>query len=567
MGALCESPRGPTGPVLDATTGAPTNTANFKTQVHTSLFVVDVATNAELPAERVVLTRAFQQRYDTLARPDDGTRRIPLIASDLAFVPASRIAYLTGYGSDAVFRVRFNDDGTLNEVGSPAADFINLASTAMGAPAAGRLPIGIAIASGSANAIVLNDYTRNVSALAFATQSVSAALDVTAQPAAGSPEQHRNDGHRFFVTGLGRWSFRGQAWNSCESCHGDGLTDNVTWYFARGPRQSTSLDGTFDSADPAQQRVLNWTAIFDEVHDFELNTRGNSGGVGAIVHASSTPPAPADRIHFDGSTPVPAGNMATATPQAALNGAAGSLMPGGGGALVSTLGDWDNIEAYIASIRSPRAPVGLAAADVTAGRALFEMNNCAACHGTRMWTISRVFYTPNEANNNPTTGALRSTSYTAPAMFPAALNPPSMGAGRTATLRFPAGATAAANDQIQCILRAVGTFGTVPTGGAVVNEVRADMTTAAQGASGFNPPALLGGVVGAPYFHAGNARSLEEVFDPAFEAHYTALSVNFLATGDRATQVRQIVAFLLSIDEDAAAAAAPALPYDPDLCP
>lgn len=199
--------------------------------------------------------------------------------------------------------------------------------------------------------------------------------------------------------------------------------------------------------------------------------------------------------------------------------------------------------------------------------------NCAGCHGTAMWTNSRVFWTPNEANNGAA-GALRTTNYTAMAAFPAALNPPSAGAGRTASLRFPAGAAAGANDQIQCVLRAVGTFpasgtvATLPAGSPVAAlEVRANMTTAAQGLSGFNPPALLGGVAGAPYFHAGNARTMEEVFDPAFNAHAQALSENFLLSGDRATQVRQLVAFLLSIDESTAAPATPTLPYPFLLCP
>ena len=74
--------------------------------------------------------------------------------------------------------------------------------------------------------------------------------------------------------------------------------------------------------------MLNWTGIFDEIHDFELNTRGNSGGVGAIVHRAGPPVAAADRIIFDG-TPPAAEQLATATPQAGLNGSTISLMPGG----------------------------------------------------------------------------------------------------------------------------------------------------------------------------------------------------------------------------------------------
>jgi hypothetical protein len=247
--------------------------------------------------------------------------------------------------------------------------------------------------------------------------------------------------------------------------------------------------------------------------------------------------------------------------------------PSAGGAVRAVLADWDHIEAYLQTIRSPHAPVGLDPALVSAGRGVFEANFCAGCHGTSMWTTSRVFWTPSEAANG-VAGSLRTTTYTAPAAFPAALNPATAAAGRTAPLRFPAGASAGASDQIQCVLRAVGTFppsGTapiLPSGSPlVIREVRANMTADAQGLSGFNPPSLLGGVTGAPFLHAGNARTLEELFDPAFEAHYQALSENFLLAGDRELQVRQLVAFLLSIDEDAAAAPTPTLGYPFLLCP
>jgi len=53
--------------------------------------------------------------------------------------------------------------------------------------------------------------------------------------------------------------------------------------------------------------------------------------------------------------------------------------------------------------------------------------------------------------------------------------------------------------------------------------------------------------VGAPYFHAGNARTLEEGFSTQFEGHHKSAvaSVNTLD----ATQIRQLTAFVLSIDE------------------
>src|SRR5262249_1858145 len=49
-----------------------------------------------------------------------------------------------------------------------------------------------------------------------------------------------------------------------------------------GPRQTIPLDGMFNRNNPADQRVLNWSAVRDENHDFELNTRGVFGGRGLI---------------------------------------------------------------------------------------------------------------------------------------------------------------------------------------------------------------------------------------------------------------------------------------------
>ncbi len=574
--AVCASPRGPTGPVAGAMTGS---NNNFRTQVHAALFVVDSVAGAEIPAQRVMLSQRFHALYNAasvdLASPD---RRMPLIPQDVTFVSGTNIAYVVSYGSDAVFRVQFADNGTVQEVGATTARFINLAPG--GEVAAGRLPVGIAVApTGGRQALVINENSRNLSVINFATQSVGSAVASADAPTGMAAEI--NTGRRFFVTGLGRWSLNGQGWNSCEACHPDGQTDNVTWFFARGPRQTTSLDGTFDNE--GNQRILNWTGIFDEVHDFELNTRGNSGGVGAIVHRNNdgaTPPrvTPADRIIFDGTTPVPP-QVPTLTPQAGLSGSTARLMPSGGGTPASTLNDWNEINAYVRVIRAPRSPSNLQAADVTAGRTLFEQNNCAGCHGGSLWTIARRFYTPNEANNHPTTGALSLMRYTLPMGFPAALNPP---AGndvmRSATLRltpFNGGA-----DQINCVLRNVGTFpatldmmtqaGVAPAG-VRVREVRADMATAAQGATGFNPPALVGMSAGAPYFHAGNARTLEEVFSETFQVHHRALSTNFLQNATtRSAEIRQMTAFLLSIDDSTMPVAIPgmgAVGFNPVICP
>jgi YVTN family beta-propeller protein len=571
--SICTSPKGPVGPVV---TNGMTDTSNFKTELHSALFVIDAANSVELPNERLILTQQFQQHYDTLMQPDDATRRFPLIPRDLAFVPlgSSYVAYVVAFGSDALFRIEYNMDGSLAGVGSSTEQFINLATATSTVP--GRLPIGIALAHLGGKALVLNQNSRTLSFISFATQAVTRTAQATPPPMAGSFEDHANKGHRFFVTGLGRWSFKGQGWNSCESCHVFGLSDQVTWFFARGPRQTIPLDAAFDKANLMQQRIFNWTAINDEMQDFETNTRGNSGGVGAIVHANQTStrgPQLSDRIIFDGTQGAPGADYTT-TLQNGLNGSTKSLMPNGSNALRSVIDDWNNIEAWVTTVRTPRAPTNLVMADVAAGAQIFADNNCAGCHGGDQWTISRLFYTPSEMVNNPTTGSLKTATYMTPAAFPAALNPPSNVMGRHATLRF-SGAGAGANDQINCVLRAVGTYPAmldasddgVSPAGVRVREVRGDMSTAAQGTTGFNPPSLLGLASGAPFYHAGNARTLEEVFDAAFTTHTRAFSSNFSPS---ATDIRQLVEFLLSIDGSTTPVAVPgaaALGFSPILCP
>jgi len=72
---------------------------------------------------------------------------------------------------------------------------------------------------------------------------------------------------------------------------------------------------------------------------------------------------------------------------------------------------------------------------------------------------------------------------------------------------------------------------------------------------------LLNTVTGAPYFHAGNALTLEAMFSPTFQAHYQALAPGFLGDSDtaRADHVASLIQFILSIDGDTTPMAIPAL--------
>ena len=73
-----------------------------------------------------------------------------------------------------------------------------------------------------------------------------------------------------------------EAWGGCIVCHPGGRSDDVTWMFDAGPRQTIPLDGMFNKANFHDQRILNWTAVRDENQDFALNTRGVFGGRGLI---------------------------------------------------------------------------------------------------------------------------------------------------------------------------------------------------------------------------------------------------------------------------------------------
>jgi YVTN family beta-propeller protein len=610
--ALCESPRGPVGPGAPAAPvdgGAPADAAvgdvpadvapaadaagdvpdagpppvapldplsqNFRTEHTGAIFVIDNAIGAELPSQRVLLNARFFALYESRRTPDDASRRYPLLPVDLVFQPlvagstvGATVAWVVGYGSDALFRVRFNPSGALVEVGNPTVptlpNYIDLGA----ATAPARLPYGLAMTANGTSAVVVSEHTRNVGVVTFANQTLGSVVESSAAPT--GPAAQANDGRRLFVTGLGRWSLKGQAWNSCEACHPDGLTDNVTWYFGRGPRQSISLDGTSNAA--GVPRVMNWTAVFDEVADFELNVRGNSGGVGAVVHRAGDGAAPPrvsndDRIVFDGNAAVGA-QQRTSAPQDGLSGSIDTIATTAGtGTPRSALDDWGLIGRYVAEIRTPRPPAPTAAADVAEGRAVFSQAGCDGCHGGPQWTLSRRFYPPSEANNDRVTGSLITRRWTRPNGAPTSL----IGEGGT----FRLSPFDAANDQIACAVRNVGTWaagrGVAPADVDLL-EVRANMTTGSQGATGFNPPSLLGAAHGAPYFHAGNARTLEEALGPRFAAHRDLFAPTGMFEGAGGViRLRQVLAFVASIDERTAMIATPARiggssGFDPDVC-
>jgi len=552
----------------------PRQRQNLRTLHTPALWVLDATTGAELPTQRVLLNSRWLSLYDTRRIPDTDARRYPLSPVDLAFVPgtngdtaASLVAWVLAAGADAMFRVRFTTTGAVTEVGTTGAAYVNLDAM----PAPGRSPYGMALGgAASNNAVVVHEHTRNVTLVRLDTQTVLGGAAVT-DVALSTANAQIADGRRAFQTGLGRWSLGGQAWSSCASCHPDGLSDNVTWYTARGPRQTIALDSALNAA--GLPRVFGWSAQGDQVSDMESEVRSTQGGVGAVVHRlhdGLTLPTvtAADRIVYDG-TVVTAPQRATPDRHDGLNGTMDGIANATGGTLTprSVLNDWAAITAYVRAIRTPRPPTGLVATDVTAGATHFVTGRCAGCHGGDRFTLSRRFYTPGPTVTHPTTGNLVTRSWMRPDGFPLDVLP-------FLSRPFRERATDPLNDQITCLLRNVGTWaagaGVSPTG-VTLAEVRTNMTTVSQGEEGFNIPSLWGVAHSAPYFHGGNARTLEEVFSTTFDEHARVFNAAFLAGSNRATVVRQLVAYLLTLDARVAVVPVPDnIPgtpaFDPDPC-
>lgn len=539
------------------------NAAGVRATNVSAVSIIDLGGNKTIAT--VNLPKEFDAYYSGLGTPDDANRRLPLNPLDVGFVPGTVTAYFPSSGTDAVFRVNFDATyaaATIESIGDAKNPFINLAPAGVDPSHVGRVPTGIAVAhktrtegSQTRFAFVANYATRNLSVIDLANQELaglSAGTPVTAESARMPDEPVAAavlEGKRMFLTGLGRWSFKGQGAMACVNCHGDGLSDNVTSQGGRGWRQIPTLEATFNKKDPTDYRINSWSAVQDELTDHEGAIRNLMGGVGAIVK----------NMALDNSSRLDVAG------QTGLNGTSWMVAdPANPGAfpVASVLDDWKKIAAYVKTIRSPRRASNLDPAKVATGKELFTQAGCQGCHGGDTWTISRVFYTPEPTGVLST--QLKTTSWGSAATaagFPTSLLPAVTPAMQM--MRY-AGAVPASFDQVTCAIRPVGTFGVAEPDVGVV-ELRTDGVTPAQGnepdGKGYNVPSLLGMATGAPYLHAGQVRTLEALFGEAFALHFRAINPAFLAAADpqRAEKVSALIQFVLSIDNDAPTIAIPPL--------
>jgi len=476
---------------------------DFRQNVHGLMHAVTLESNEEDAARTVNLSE--------LVAALDAPKRFTAVPSSVAFVPGTEFAYIASLTSDSVLRVSFE---TLPaEAGSPSGDSFL---------AAGQGPMGIAIFG--TNAYTYDELGRSVTHIDLASQTTVETVESAPEPS-GAAEEEEHLGKRFFTTGLARWSTG--AWVACVACHPGGTTDNVTWVFPAGPRQTVDTSATFDVSG-SHQRILNWTAIFDEVHDFELNTRAVANGVGAIVSDAELDVA--NRIDFVG--PGMAGD-----PENAFNvGSARAVALSG-----AKPEDWDAIEAYVRSIRTPNAVAG--EGDPVAGREVFEDARCQNCHGGPLWTLSERYYTPI------LDGDLRTLTLEEAGIDDVGdVRPDQLRTTDTSAMNVLENDANGPPQRHSCVVRDVGTFDADGPDARGANELRQNGNLA-QGVDGFNVPSLLNAGLGAPYLHHGAAETLEDLLDPEGEfLEHLRAGNQVLALSE--TQLRDLIAFVRSIDDD-----------------
>jgi YVTN family beta-propeller protein len=520
----------------------------FNLNVQSLVSVFDVGTNQEIANQTFNMNRGinFDLPAGLLdAQIRDNTQRMfPSAPVDIDCSEATHTCWVVSQGSDFIVRMDFDGTGkpTINAPTAPGPFAVSpvvriFTIDPANATSSGRNPRGIVLNAAGTRAYVDCPTTRDVIVADLAGNTVMQRVrssDLPTDPLDQSILRGKID----FFTSRPFWSDRG--WGGCWSCHPDGRTDNVTWSFEAGPRQTVSLDGTFSNIHGlADQRLLNWSPVRDENPDFELNTRGIFGGRGFITTATD--------INADGITPDSDPNVHNYGP-ASSNRAL----------------QQDDITNWIAlAIRSPIAPPSTSG-NPTRGRNIFGSAdpagaNCVACHSGDKWTTSRVTYDPVDVNPVPgtDTGIVNT-----PDVFSVFLNGfnSAAGAGRACEVPAPPGAV----ERLR-ITHQVGTFAAtnpIEVRHAAVSPINtvapALNVLAAFGGDGFNTPTLIGIFDTAPYFRHGEAQTLEEAFgigtNPNFlaavQTHWragTGGTANILDSDPSA--VTDLIAFLRTIDD------------------
>ena len=500
------------------TASSPNGPVKFNVNVQGFLSVIDITTDQEVVDETFNMNKGVQ--FEAAGKK--------LFITNPAAMAFKHGADFEGFAlsraTDRLVRVVLDANGkpTIN---APIAanDPGNIVRVEVGVDTAiqhNSGPEGVVINSRDTRAYVMNLISRDVSVVDISGADPSQYREIARIQSANLPtdpfEAQVHRGKELFNTSIGPVGTNENAlapagrmsdfgWGSCYGCHPRGLTDTVTWMFGDGPRQAISMESTaahpqtplvngnvnanFAPLLPAfHQRALNWSAVRDEIQDFELNIRNVSGGQGLIaLPDAGGNRGEVDKCVFNLVLPNPNPN----------NCAAETAITTGRDA------DLDAIAAYISfGIRAPVSPLrGSTDPDVTAGRALFAAANCQGCHGGANWTASTIDFVP------------------------------------------PPGAADITAGQLNRFLCKAGTFDAALSnelkGGGVAGQANTD---GANGVLGINIPSLISVHASPPYFHSGAAPTLDAVLDNVAHRSLGTASVDTLMAAADRTKVAKFVA-------------------------
>ena len=537
---------------------SPTGPLRFNLDTHAFVSVIDGVTGTT-PADAG--TNKFLNLHLGARDPEPGKRR-EFFANPwaLAFTTQSGAgnAYVVSAASDLLVKLDVDAAGKLAfTVDSDTTRFIDLNDPTNALTSglnAGKNPQGIAINSTGTVAYVANFVSRNVSVVDLTTDSVIAVVPTSDLPAPGSQGETNLVGAEMFFSSRGNFDtipgtnslrdrLSSEGWQSCASCHFKGLTDGVIWQFNAGPRKSVPLNSTFNPQNRNQQRLLNYSAIFDEVEDFEANIRNVSGpgNLAVPINGNALNPNQGLLIGDTGDLNVaPSAVNAFALPSANRPQLTVTL-PGSTNQVpaLTALREWVRNAVRTPNSPLPSFPGAPSAADISAGRQLFLNAGCATCHGGLNWTVSVKDFT------SPPAGSEFFTE-------------------RTGTFTGnPVGA-----QFLNRFLRDIGSFnlGVPGQGNPLGNDIGADEKAAPAVVSGvqqaaqdglgidynsdgrgigFNVPSLLGLHAVPPFLHNGAAESLAAVVaDVKHRTDNGRLPDGLSNTSDQA----KVVKFLESID-------------------
>ncbi|HET6519158.1 MAG TPA: YncE family protein, partial [Geminicoccaceae bacterium] len=457
--------------------------------------------------------------------PEPGKRRV-FFANPWAIAFTSQsgagAAYVVSAASDVLVKLDVAANGALSFTGdADTTRYIDLNDPRdldTAGTNAGKNPRGIAINNAGTRAYVANFVSRNVSVVDLTTDQVIAVVRTTDLPAPGSEDERVQVGAEMFFSSRGvfdrpagatvstRDRLSSEGWQACSSCHFEGLTDSVVWVFATGPRKSVPLNGSFNPQNPDEQRVLNYSAIFDEIEDFEINIR-NVSGPGNLANGALDPNHGLLIGDNGNINQAPGVVNAFAVPNAGRPQHTVTL-PNSTTAVpaLTALREWVQF-----AVRTPNGPLtnaevpgGVPQAQIDQGRALFDQQGCDNCHSGDQWTTSIKDFTSPPAANEIFTET----------------NPAPLGGTN------PVGA-----QYLDRFLEDIGSFnlGVPGQGNPIATDVgadeRANPTLDANGqlvfpdalgidyngdgrGEGFNVPSLLGVHASPPYYHNGACETL-----------------------------------------------------------